>query len=259
MDYLRIKELAEKYIQDYVQKSGSKGVVLGVSGGLDSAVGAYLAANALGPANVLGLILPYKTSASKSLDHAEMVIDGAGISSKNIDLTPQIDAYYSGLGEADPVRVGNKVARERMAILYDISKEHGYLVLGTSNKTEWLLGYFTLWGDMAAAFEPMGDLYKTQVKFLARETGVPDRIIEKEPTADLWPGQTDEGELGMSYEEIDPILYLYQEKNKTQEDIVAMGYRQEAVREVVRRMRKSSFKRRLPEVLSLQRFLPALD
>src|SRR5262245_30690565 len=180
------------FIADEVRKVGVQRVVVGLSGGVDSAVSAVLAADALGPANVLALKMPYRTSSRESLLHADRVIAQAGIASLQVDITPQIDAYFERFADADNLRRGNKMARERMTILYDHSARWQALVLGTSNKTELLLGYGTLHGDMASAINPLGDLYKTQVWALAAQIGVPAEIVRKQPSADLWTGQTDE-------------------------------------------------------------------
>jgi len=253
MNCKRNVELATSYIKDYVDKSGAKGVILGISGGIDSAVIAYLACRALEPEKVFGLVLPYKTTDPQSLEDADLVIKDLGINHKVIDITAQVDAYYQKWDpEADYLRIGNKAARERMAVLYDIAQKKGYLVLGTSNKSEWLLGYFTLWGDMAAALEPLGDLYKTQVFQLAEELGVPERIIKKIPTADLWPGQSDEEEIGIPYSEIDKILYLLVEETMTPEEIIKEGFGEEKVKKIFKMVKKTGFKRRLPSILQLQ-------
>ncbi len=246
-------DLATQFIKDYISKAGAKGVVLGISGGLDSAVTAYLACRALNPDNVFGLILPYKTTDPQSLKDASLIVDELGIRHEQIDITPQIDAYYQKWDQnADLLRIGNKAARERMTILYDWAQKMDYLVLGTSNKTEWVLGYFTMWGDMAAALEPLGDLYKTQVRELAEGLGIPGRIIKKAPTADLWQGQTDEEEIGISYVEIDRILYLYIEKKQTLAQIIRAGFSEKKAEKVVNMVRKTDFKRRLPTILQLQ-------
>ncbi len=253
MNNQRNIELATQFIKDYISKAGAKGVVIGISGGLDSAVTAYLACRALKPENVFGLILPYKTTAPQSLKDAALIVGELGIKHEQVDITLQIDAYYQKWGQnADHLRIGNKAARERMTILYDWAQKMDYLVLGTSNKTEWVLGYFTMWGDMAAALEPLGDLYKTQVREMAENLGVPEQIIKKAPTADLWPGQTDEEEIGISYAEIDKILYLYIEKKQSLSQIIQAGFSERKTEKVANMVRGSGFKRRLPSVLQLQ-------
>jgi len=252
-------DIITNYIRRYVKNAGAKGVVIGISGGVDSAVSAYLACKALTPEKVQGLVLPYRTTAPKSLEDAGRVIENLGIESKTIDITPQLDAYFDKFDpQADKLRVGNKAARERMSVLYDWGQKNSYLVFGTSNKTEWLLGYFTLWGDMGAAFEPLGDLYKTQVWELAQKLGVPRGIIEKSPTADLWPDQTDEEELGLPYKEIDEILYLTWEEKLGISEMVDLGWDREKVEKVLDMVCKTQFKRKMPDILSLQSFLEPL-
>ncbi len=240
------------YISEYVKESGAEGVVLGLSGGVDSAVSADLSRKALGKERVLGLVLPYKLSSVESVRDARYVADSLGIKCREIDLTPQIDAYcrhFEGMGN---LRIGNKIARERMAILYDLSTALNLLVMGTNNKTEWLLGYFTMWGDGVAALEPLGDLYKTEVVRLAKYLGIPQKIIEKEPTADLWPGQSDVQEIGFEYKDIDRVLYLYWEKEWPREKLIEAGFSADLVNRVIGMVKSSSFKRQWPEILLLR-------
>lgn len=245
------EKLLVRFIRDEFGRGGFTKAVLGLSGGLDSAVCAALAARALGPKNVLGLILPYGTGFAQDVRDAESLARRLGIRHETIDIAPQIDAYFSAHPTRDRVRRGNKMARERMAILYDRSAAEGALVLGTSNKTELLIGYGTIYGDMACAINPMGDLYKTQVRALAAHLGIPPAIRKKAPTAGLWPGQTDEGEIGLSYEEIDGILYARAEGRRTRKEIVAAGHRPAAVDLVLRKIRASEFKRHLPPIAKL--------
>jgi NAD+ synthase len=179
-----LRRILVSFVANEVRKVGLQRVVVGLSGGVDSSLSALLAAEALGPKNVLGIMMPYRTSNPESLAHAERVARQSGIEALTIDVTPQIDAYFSRFPDADPRRRGNKMARERMTILYDHSARWNALVLGTSNKTELLLGYGTLYGDMASAINPLGDLYKTQVWALAQAVGVPEPIVSKKPSAD---------------------------------------------------------------------------
>jgi NAD+ synthase len=223
-------------------------VVLGLSGGVDSALAAFLAAEALGPENVLGIRMPYRTSSQESLDHAALVIAAIGIANETIEITPQIDAYFATRPDATPLRRGNKMARERMTVLYDHSASWRGLVLGTSNKTELLLGYGTLHGDMASALNPLGDLYKTQVWALSEHVGVPAPIVDKQPSADLWQGQTDEHELGFEYRTVDRLLYLMIDERYEDEEIVAAGFAAEFVAKVRGMVQRSQFKRRLPVI-----------
>ncbi len=234
-----------------VQRTGFSRVVLGLSGGVDSALVAYLAVSSFGPENVLALLMPYRSSAPESLEHARLVADELGIEALVEEITPQLDAYFEHHEEADRGRRGNKMARERMTILYDYSQSRGALVLGTSNKTELLLGYSTIYGDSASAVNPIGDLYKTQVFALSRHLGVPQVIVEKPPSADLWAGQTDEDELGFSYDEVDRLLYHMVDERQRFEGLVERGFSPELVNQVAQLMRKSQYKRKLPVIVKL--------
>src|SRR3990172_4937665 len=214
------------FIANEVGKTGIRCVVVGLSGGIDSALSAALAAEALGPGNVHALILPYRTSNPESRAHAELVAGRLGIPSQVVEITPMVDAYFTAFPDADPMRRGNKMARERMTILFDHSARLKALVLGTSNKTELMLGYGTLYGDMASAINPLGDLYKTQVRQLARHMGIPEAIVRKKPSADLWAGQTDEEELGFTYDEVDRVLYLMVDRRYELSDLLQAGFNQ---------------------------------
>jgi len=234
-----------------VERVGFSRVVLGLSGGLDSAVVAHVAARVFGPENVDVICMPATTSNPDSLAHGLLVAEGLGIRARVEEIGPQIDLYFAGKPDADSARRGNKMARERMTILYDHSQEHRALVLGTSNKTELLLGYSTLWGDSACAVMPIGDLYKTQVRALARYLGVPDVVIDKPPSADLWEGQTDEDELGFTYEAVDSLLYHLVDRRMRREALLELGFEADFVDGVVRRMKGTQFKRKLPVILKL--------
>lgn len=248
IDTKKLKRILVDFIRKFCRKSGFKKVVLGISGGLDSTVVAYLACEALGKKNVLGLILPYKESNPESVKDAREVAKLLGIKSRLIHLSPMIDAYYKRYPDKNRVRKGNKLARERMAILYDFSSRENALVIGTGNKTEALLGYCTIHGDAAYAFNPIGDLYKTQVRLLAKELKVPQKIIEKVPSADLWKGQTDEGELGITYEKVDRFLYYLVDKKYTPEKLMKLGYRKGFIEKIKSMIKKNEFKGKLPEV-----------
>src|SRR3712207_6227925 len=200
-----LEEKLIKFIQEEVWKSGFKKVILGLSGGIDSALVAYLAVKALGKENVITIKMPYKTSSQESIDHANLVLADLGLEERTVEITPMVDAYFSNQVEASSLRRGNYMARTRMAVLFDHSAVENALVIGTSNKTEILLGYGTLFGDMACALNPIGDIYKKDVWALSRYMGVPQAIIDKQPSADLWEGQTDEEELGLSYKMADEI------------------------------------------------------
>jgi NAD+ synthase len=245
------EEVSEKLVEFIRQKFGESGysrAVLGLSGGVDSSTSAYLAQRALGAENVWGVNMPYCTSSPESANDAQMIASKLGINFMTIELTEMVDAYFKHFPDADQIRRGNRMARERMCILYDQSAALQALVLGSGNKTELLLGYCTLHGDMASALNPLGDLYKTQVRSLARFLGVPERIIQKAPTADLWPGQTDEGELGFTYEEADKLLYFMIEKRYTRSELKEIGFVDGFVQQVTERVRRHAHKRCLPPV-----------
>jgi NAD+ synthase len=243
-----LRKILVSFIRNEVEKVGVRRVVVGLSGGVDSSLSAMLAAEALGPNNVLGILMPYKSSSAESRAHAEVVVQQSSVESLVVDITSQVDAYFQRFPEADSKRRGNKMARERMTILYDHSARWSALVLGTSNKTELLLGYGTLHGDMASAINPLGDLYKTQVWALAEEVGVPEAIVKKKPSADLWEGQTDEEELGFSYQDVDRLLYLMVDQRYPRPDLIAAGFPEKFVDEITLRIMNSQFKRRLPVI-----------
>jgi NAD+ synthase len=243
-----LRAILTGFVRNEVHKTGLTRVVVGLSGGVDSALSAVLAAEALGPNNVLAVLMPYKSSHADSRAHAEQLVQKIGVESIFVDITPQIDAYFERFADADARRRGNKMARERMTILYDHSARWNALVLGTSNKTELLLGYGTLHGDMASAINPLGDLYKTQVWALAEAVGIPAVIVRKEPSADLWVGQTDEGELGFTYREVDRLLYLMVDQRYTKPELLAAGFAERFVDDIAQRIMFSQFKRRLPVI-----------
>jgi NAD+ synthase len=239
------------FVRTEITRVGLSRAVVGISGGIDSALACFLTAEALGPENVLVLRMPYKTSSASSLEHAQMVIDALGVQSITIPITDMVDPFFERFPDADPMRRGNVMARQRMIVLYDQSEAFKGLVVGTGNKTEILLGYTTLYGDSACALNPLGDLYKTQVRQLSRAMGVPDVIIQKAPSADLWMGQTDEGELGFTYDQVDKLLYLLVDERYTPEDCVEAGFAEGFVRSVVERVRRNHFKRVLPPIAKL--------
>lgn len=239
-------DILVRFVREELHKVGITKAVLGVSGGVDSAVSCMLAAQALGPKNVWAVLMPYKTSHPDSAAHARLVVEAAGVHAEEVEITPMVDGYFARYPDADNARRGNAMARQRMVVLYDLSMAHAALVIGTSNKTEALLGYSTLWGDMASAVNPLGDLYKSQVWQLAAHLRVPAPIIEKEPSADLWSGQTDEAELGFTYAEADRILYYMVDRRYTVPQLSALGYERDTVDAIFRRMQGSQYKRRMP-------------
>lgn len=245
-------ELVE-FLRESFKKAGFSKAVLGLSGGIDSALVAYLLRDALGKENVLAIMMPYKSSNPDSLNHAKLVVEDLGINSKTIEITDMIDAYFKNEKEATSLRMGNKMARERMSILFDYSSKENALVVGTSNKTEIYLGYSTQFGDSACALNPIGDLYKTNIWDLSRYLKIPDELIEKKPSADLWEGQTDEQEMGLTYKEADQVLYRMLEENKKVEEVLAEGFNKDLVDNIVRRMNRSEYKRRMPLIAKIKR------
>ena len=245
-------ELVE-FLRESFKKAGFSKAVLGLSGGIDSALVAYLLRDALGKENVLAIMMPYKSSNPDSLNHAKLVVEDLGINSKTIEITDMIDAYFKNEKEASSLRMGNKMARERMSILFDYSSKENALVVGTSNKTEIYLGYSTQFGDSACALNPIGDLYKTNIWDLSRYLKIPNELIEKKPSADLWEGQTDEQEMGLTYKEADQVLYRMLEENKTVEEVLAEGFNKDLVDNIVRRMNRSEYKRRMPLIAKIKR------
>ena len=245
-------ELVE-FLKENFKKAGFSKAVLGLSGGIDSALVAYLLRDALGKENVLAIMMPYKSSNPDSLNHAKLVVEDLGINAKTIEITDMIDAYFKNEKEATSLRMGNKMARERMSILFDYSSKENALVVGTSNKTEIYLGYSTQFGDSACALNPIGDLYKTNIWDLSRYLKIPNELIEKKPSADLWEGQTDEQEMGLTYKEADQVLYRMLEENKKVEEVLAEGFNKDLVDNIVRRMNRSEYKRRMPLIAKIKR------
>lgn len=239
------------FIRHELAKTGLSRLVLGISGGVDSALAAFLSVRAVGPENLVGVILPYKSSDPENEKDADMLINHLGLEKYRVDITPQVDIYFQQFPDADKTRRGNKMARERMSVLYDISALEKAVVIGTSNKSEIFLGYGTIFGDLACAFNPLGDLYKTQVRTLARYMGVPDKILDKTPSADLFSGQTDEGDFGFSYEMVDRLLHLLVEKGLNPEQCESEGFDRAMIRKVIQMMIASEFKRESTPIAKL--------
>ncbi len=239
------------FIKSEVTRVGYSRAVINLSGGLDSAISCVLAVNALGAENVFALRLPYRTSSKDSLEHAQLIIDKFKIQSETIDISDMVDPLIKRDPKISNLRKGNIMARVRMIALYDQSEVFKGLPIGTSNKTEILLGYSTLWGDMASAINPIGDLYKTQARQLAWAIGVPAPIIDKPPSADLWEGQTDENELGFTYEEVDKLLYLLVDQRYSPQECIEEGFNEKFVNAVITRIRRNQFKRMMPPIAKL--------
>ncbi len=240
-----------KFLRDAVHKVGFERAIIALSGGLDSALVAYLIAEAIGPENVLAIRMPYKTSSPDSLADAQAVVDALGVRCDTVDITPMVDPLLARFPDASTLRRGNIMARMRMVVLYDQSAASGGLVIGTSNKTETLLGYSTIYGDNAAAVQPIADLYKAQVRQLAAALDLPPSILTKPPSADLWAGQTDEDELGFTYDLADQVLYLLVDERYTVDEAAAEGFEREFVARVWRQVRLNHYKRTMPNVAKL--------
>lgn len=241
-----------KFLVDFIRRkiagAGFSRAVVGVSGGVDSALSCFLTVEALGPENVLAIFMPYKTTSDDSREHAALVIDSTGARGQTVDITVIADALFEQFPDAGNIRRGNVMARMRMIVLYDQSAAFNGLVVGAGNKTEILLGYTTQYGDNACAINPLGDLYKTQIRQLAHAVGVPRPIINKPPSADLWPGQTDEAELGYTYDEVDRLLLLLIDQDCSAQTCVDAGFDEKFVQDVVERMQRNLFKRKLPAI-----------
>jgi NAD+ synthase len=242
------RKILTGFIKSEITRAGFSRAVVGLSGGIDSALSCVLAVEALGPENVLAVRMPYKSSSSDSLEHANLVIEKFWAQSETVEITDMVDALIARDPGMSKTRKGNIMARARMIVLYDRSESFKGLVVGTGNKTELLLGYTTLWGDSASALNPLGDLYKTQIRQLSRAMGIPNAIIDKAPSADHWSGQTDESELGFTYEEVDKLLYLLVDQRYSPEECVEAGFERTFVERVATRIRRAQFKRMLPPI-----------
>jgi NAD+ synthase len=243
----------KRFITGQLNQSGLAGYVVGLSGGIDSSLSAALAVEAVGKDRVFGVMMPYRRSSESAVRDAKTLVSELGIDYRLVDISPMIDAYFDSVeGESVRVRAGNKMARERMSILFDISHQMGRLVLGTGNRSEFCLGYTTLYGDAACSINPIGQLYKTEVRHLAKELGLPAEIISKAPSADLWVEQTDEGEIGVTYDEIDRLLRrIVDEGERSMEKLLNEGFEQVNISRVISLINRNSFKRKMPDVAPL--------
>ena len=248
-----VTRLLESFLREEVGVAGMSRAVVGLSGGIDSAVTAALCARAFGPSEVLCVLMPYVSSNPDSEAHARLVAEGLGVETLKVDITAMVDGYLEAEAVSDATRRGNVMARCRMTVLYDQSVEWRGLVIGTSNKTEMLLGYSTQWGDSAHAVNPLGDLYKHQVVQLAEYLELPREVVEKPPSADLVAGQTDEDDLGFSYADADAVLFRLVDQRYTADELVAEGFDDELVRAITGRVVRNQFKRLPPVIAKLSR------
>jgi len=254
------RRLLVEFIRAETRKFGFNRVVLGLSGGIDSALSATLAAEALGPENVVAIMMPYKTSSPESEGHARLLIEHLGLPHfDKIDITPMAEPLFEHYGEMSNLRRGNVLARLRMITVFDRSAAENALVLGTSNKTEYLLCYTTWYGDSAASIQPIGDLYKTQIRALSRAIGVPAPIVDKKPSADLWPGQTDESEMGLEYDIVDQVLYLLVDERLDPEKVVQRGFDKALVDRTIRTVMNMQYKRMTPIIAKVGSRTPGID
>ncbi len=240
-----VKKILVEFVRDETRNAGFQKGVIGLSGGVDSALAAFISAEALGPENLLGVMMPYKSSHPQSQRDAELVAKQLDIKTEMVEITPMVDPLLDHSRISDRVRAGNIMARQRMIVLYDRSSRDHALVIGTSNKTEVLLGYGTLFGDTACAINPLGDLYKSQVWQLAEFVGVPKSIVDKQPSADLWEGQTDEGEFGFSYKRVDHLLHYMVDERRTEAELNALGFEEPFIRKIEALIKRNQFKRRM--------------
>ncbi len=245
------RQVIGQFIRGQLRQAGFERAVLGLSGGIDSALVAFLVAEAIGADKLLSVLMPYRTSSDASRTDALAVVEKLGAASELVEISPMVDGFFGSQPDATPLRRGNFMARQRMAVLYDRSVTWGGLVVGTGNKTESLIGYTTLFGDNACAFNPIGDLYKSQVRQLAAAIGVPDQIIRKAPSADLWPGQTDEAEADFSYPILDRLLFWRIDKRRSDEEMAGLGFDPALVGRIDRLIATSEFKRQVPPIAKL--------
>ncbi len=255
------RQIIGEFLRGHLEQTGFQRMILALSGGLDSALVAFLISEAIGADKLLCVLMPYRTSSPASKSDAEAVLAQLGCPSRLVDITPMVDGYFTSESDepSAALRRGNFAARMRMAVLYDLSVEWRGLVAGTGNTTEALLGYTTIFGDNASALAPIGDLYKSQVRQLSADMGVPQQILFKAPSADLWPNQTDEGELGMTYSDMDRLLYWMIDRRRTDEQLVEMGFAAGTITRVQGLVARSEFKRQMPPVAKLTMRTPGVD
>ena len=246
-----VTEKLKNFMSAALSAKGFGKVILGLSGGLDSTIVAYLSAAVLGKNNLIGVIMPYGRFSSEALIHANKIAGILKIKTELVDIKPMIDVYFKKIKPAGDLRRGNKMARERMSILYDLSQKYNALVIGTSNRTEILLGYGTIHGDCAYAINPIGGLYKTQLKVLAEYLGIPSYIINKPPSANLWPGQTDEDEIGYAYSEIDKLLFFMIDRKMNDKKLIAEGFDKTFIKDIRNKIIKNRFKSQLPVIAKI--------
>ncbi len=252
IDYSSAIRMIVDFIKTQHKKAGLQKAIVGLSGGIDSSLTATLCVKALGKNNVVGIMMPHKTSHPDSLEHAKKVAEFLGIKYEIIEISPMVDEYFKLYApDADKLRKGNFMARSRMCVLYDKSAQYKGLVAGTGNKSELLIGYCTQYGDSACAYETIGDLYKTEVWEMAKSLSIPKCVIEKKPTADLWNGQTDEEEMGITYNQLDEILYNLFELKIPKEELLKKGFNEFDLEKVIEMHNNSEFKRIIPPIANI--------
>lgn len=247
--YELIETYLIKFLQDEVYKTGLKNAIIGLSGGIDSAVVAILAQKAF-QENFQAIMLPSYTSSSSSFEHAKELCEKFHIKNQKVYIGDLVQSYFKD-EEANNLRIGNFSARMRMSVLYDLSAKYSALVLGTSNKSELLLGYGTMFGDLASAINPIGDLYKSEIFEFATHLGVPQSIINKPPSADLWEGQSDEEDLGFSYATLDKALFAFVDERLSKEEMLQRGFEKELIELITKKIYQNQFKRKLPIIAKL--------
>lgn len=250
INWKNIEEQLIDFLQTQLAKTGLKKVTVGLSGGLDSAVVAVLCKKAFGE-NMSCVLMPSQFSSQSSTDDAVKLCEKFDIKYEIVEISPMINAYINSM-DNNSLRIGNYSARVRMSVLYDISSRDSSIVVGTSNKSELLLGYGTIFGDIACAINPIGQMYKTDEFEFAKYIGVIDEIINKKPSADLWEGQTDEGELGYTYKEMDDVLKLLVDEGKSKKELLALGCEDKLIDMLNHRIKANEFKGKLPEIANIK-------